>query len=123
MTYRYIQARLDQIAQAIWLCANGQEHMYSRMQRQQAAINAKVKEWLARNADQFSQGFEDQPQRQHTNDTKDNVREDWRQLNTVPEIVRAFPRHPSTDDIIDLYQRNKNLNSSDLKALLEKHSR
>lgn len=97
--------------------------MYSRMQRQQAAINAKVKEWLARNADQFSQGFEDQPQRQHTNDTKDNVREDWRQLNTVPEIVRAFPRHPSTDDIIDLYQRNKNLNSSDLKALLEKHSR
>jgi hypothetical protein len=116
-------ARLDLLAQAIWLCANGQEHLYSRMQQQQAAIDAKVKEWLAEEADQLKQGLGDPQQGDPAESTTESIQEDWRRLNTVPEILRAFPRHPSTDDMIDLYQRNKNLNSSDLKALLEKHSR
>src|SRR5271154_4429639 len=45
-TYMNVPARLDHIAQAIWLCANGQEHLYARMQQQQAEIDAKAKEWL-----------------------------------------------------------------------------
>ena len=122
-TYVNIFARLDHIAQAIWLCASGQEYLYPQMQKQQAAIDAKVKEWLAENGDQFGHSFGDQQQRHCGENTKACVQEDWRKLKTVREIVRAFPTHPSTDDIIDLYQRNKTLKSADLKALLKKHSR
>jgi hypothetical protein len=114
--YLNVMARLDHIAQAICLCANGQEHLYPRIQQQQAVIDAHVKEWTAENTDESDGGGEDS---EHTK----NNRKDWRKLNTVAGIMRAFPRHPSADDIIDLYQRNKNLKSPDLKSLLEKRSR
>jgi hypothetical protein len=122
-TYLNVLARLDHIARAIWLCAKGQEHLYPELQRQQAAIDAKVQKWLAENADPFKQDFGAQQQGHPTENIRGSTEEDWRQLTTVPAIVQAFPRHPSTDDIIDLYQRNKDLNSSDLRILLEKHSR
>jgi hypothetical protein len=122
-TYLNVLARLDHIAQAIWLCANGQEHLYPQIQEQQTALDARVKEWLDEAADKCEPQWEIPPQAPRTDTTTESVQKDWRQLGTVSEIMRAFPRHPSTDDIIDLYQRNKNFNSSDLKALLEKHSR
>ena len=122
-SYLHVLARLDHIAQAVWLCANGQEHLYSEVRQKQAAIDAKVKEWLAANVCHLQQGVEDQPQGHPAQDTRGGIRKDWRQLDSVPEIMRAFPMRPSSDDIIDLYQRNKHLKSSVLKALLERHSR
>ena len=122
-TYLNIQARLDHIAQAIWLCASGQEDLYPQMRRQQEAVDAKVKEWLADNNDQFKQDFADQREEHPVKTAKRTVQDDWRRFKTATDIVRAFPQHPSTDDIIDLYQRNKKLNSAALKALMEKHSR
>ena len=122
-TYLNVFARLDHIAQAIWLCANGQEHLYPRIQKQQTALDARVKEWLDEASDKCQRESENPPCEQRTDTAADGDEKDWRKLVTVSEIMRAFPRHPSADDIIDLYQRNKHFNSSDLKALLEKHSR
>jgi hypothetical protein len=122
-TYLNVLARLDHIAQAIWLCANGQENLYPQIQEQQAALDAQVKEWLTENSDKCDPQW-GCPEEEFPLENAEGPKEsDWRQLNTVGEIMRAFPRHPSPDDIIDLYQRNKNFKSSDLKALLEKHSR
>jgi hypothetical protein len=118
-----VLARLDRIAQAIWLCANGQEDLYPQIQQQQTEIDAKIREWLADNSGPFRQGFGEQQQANPANSARAGVLEDWRQSNSVAEIMRAFPTHPSTDDIIDLYQRNKSLKSSHLKSLVERHSR
>jgi hypothetical protein len=118
-----VLARLDHIAQAIWLCANGQDHLYPRIQQQQAAIDEQVKKWVAENTDETESESEDQLPEYLLEKPADPARPDWRRLKTVSDIMKAFPRHPSADDIIDLYQRNKDFNSSDLKALLEKHSR
>jgi hypothetical protein len=120
-----VLARLDHVAQAVWLCVNGQEHLYPQIQQQQAAIDIRVKEWMVQNAAQFEEKQGNQTKKRFTipKENVENVEQDWHELDTVEEIMRAFPRHPSADDIIDLYQRNKNLKSSDLKALLEKHSR
>lgn len=122
-TFLNISARLDYITRAICLCADGQEHLYAQMQQRQALINAKVKEWLAENADNCGQTLGDQQQERPTETTPGRLQKDWRQLKTALAIARAFPIHPSTDDMIDLYQRNKSLGSPDLKALLEKYSR
>jgi len=122
-TYLNVLCRLDDIAHAIWLCANGQEHLYPEIQRERAAIEAKVNEWLTGNADQFKQDWRDQQTEHLAENTPGKIQKDWRQLNTAAEILPAFPNHPSPDDIIDLYQRNKNLKSPQLEALLKKHSR
>jgi hypothetical protein len=117
-----VPVRLDQIAQAIWLCANGQEELYPQAQQQQMAIDSTTKEWRA-----FGQAFEDPAKDTAKGSSaihiEGAVKQDWRQSATVLGILRAFPRRPSSDDLIDLYQRNKALKSSRLKALLEKHSR
>jgi hypothetical protein len=113
-----VPVRLDQIAQAIWLCANGQEELYPHLQQQQMAFDSATKEWRA-----FGQAFEDPDKGHSTINIEGAVNRDWRQSTTVLGIMRAFPKRPSSDDIIDLYQRNKVLKSSRLKALLEKHSR
>jgi hypothetical protein len=113
-----VPVRLDQIAQAIWLCANGHEQLYPHIQQQQMAIDSSTKEWRA-----FGQAFEDPDKGHSTVNAEGAVNNDWRQSTTVLGILRAFPRRPSSDDIIDLYQRNKALKSSQLKALLEKYSR
>jgi hypothetical protein len=113
-----VPVRLDQIAQAIWLCANGQEELYPHAQQQQMAIDSATNAWRA-----FGQAFEDPATAHSTANVEGAVKYDWRQSTTVLGILRAFPRRPSADDIIDLYQRNKVLKSSRLKALLDKHSR
>ena len=120
-----ILARPDHIAQAVWLCANGQEHLYSQIQEQSSEIYGQVREWLSDHAS-ASEDVWDEPQQSHLPETAltgEPTREDWRNFKTVAQIIHAFPMHPSADDLIDLYERNKKIKSSHLKALLEKRSR
>jgi hypothetical protein len=121
--YLNVVCRLEHIAHAIYLCANGQEHLYPQVQKQQEAIEAKLKEWLAENVEKKEQSPEEQTTCHEVPNTRENLARDWRHFNTVPEIMRAFPIHPTADDMIDLYQRNKKLNSVRLRDFLEKHSR
>ena len=118
-----ILCRLEHLAHAVYLCANGQEHLYPRIQQEQASIDASFKEWLAAKDKKARKTIEDHPQRPANASATESLEKDWRQFKTVPEIMRAFPIHPSADDVIDLYQTNKKFNSTHLKTLLEKHSR
>lgn len=115
-TYLNVLARPDHIAQAIYLCANGQEHLYPRIQQQQEAIDSQLREWLSKDSE--SPGIEWCKQEAAVPAVMD-----WRECNTAAEMVLAFPKRPSADDIIDLYQRNKVLRSADIEALLRRLSR
>ncbi|HZM02876.1 MAG TPA: hypothetical protein VFC44_07615 [Candidatus Saccharimonadales bacterium] len=122
--YVNVLCPLEHIAHAIYLCVNGQEDLYPQFQQQQAAIAAKPKEKRAGKDAKMKDTLEARPQGgAAASNPGESVEKDWRQLTTVPEIVRSFPIHPSADDVIDLYQRNKKINSAHLQALLEKHSR
>ncbi|HEX4120041.1 MAG TPA: hypothetical protein VH619_05375 [Verrucomicrobiae bacterium] len=124
-TYLNVLARLDHIAQAIYLCANNQEHLYPRIQQQQAEMDARLKECMAENvsAEKIDEGVDDWQECLPESEVKIAIERDWHQLKTARAILRAFPKRPTSDDLIDLYQRNKALNSQELKALLSRHCR
>jgi hypothetical protein len=121
-----VLARLDHIAQAIYLCANGQEHLYPKLRQQQAEVDAKLKELkacTAENNETAQQSFEEWQENLAQEEAATSAPRNWRNLKTPKAILRAFPKRPTTDDLIDLYQRNKSLNSSELNALLLNRSR
>jgi hypothetical protein len=122
-TYLNVLARLDHIAQAIYLCVNGQEHLYPKYQQQQAEAEARLKERKVQNTAKTEHSFEDWQEGLTEEAVTEPIEKNWRQLKTARAILRAFPKRPSSDDIIDLYQRNKTLNSPELTALLEKSTR
>lgn len=122
-TYLNVLARLDHIAQAIYLCVNGQEHLYPKYQQQQAEAEARLKERNGQNTSKTEQSFEEWQEGLSEEEAKEPAQRNWRLLKTARAILRAFPKRPSSDDIIDLYQRNKTLNSPELTALLEKSTR
>jgi hypothetical protein len=125
-TYLNVLARLDHIAQAIYLCANGQEHLYPKLQQQQAEVEAKLKELktcMAENNEIAQQSLEEWQESLAQEEAAVSAPRNWRNLKTPKAILRAFPKRPTTDDLIDLYQRNKSLNSSELTALLVNRSR
>lgn len=118
-----ILARPDHIAQAVWLCANGQEHLYPQVQEQSSEAYGQVKEWLTDQASAAEDFWDETQQGASFDMPNEPVKIDWRRFKTVPQIIHAFPANPSSDDLIDLYERNKKLKSPDLKALLAKRSR
>jgi hypothetical protein len=118
-----VLASPDQIAKAIWLCANGQEHLYSQLQQQQSENYGQTDEKFAEYAALSECEWEELLQDRFLENAAEHIEKDWREFRTVSQMINAFPTHPSADDLIDLYERNKQLDSPELKALLKKRSR
>ncbi len=116
-----VPGRIDRVMQAIYLCATGQEDLYPRLLEQQAALEAKLHAWV-----EGDEGYLPQPdfspKETRPPESKEKPKKDWHKLKKASEIMKAFPLHPTADDIIDLYQMNKVLKSDKLAGLLRMRS-
>jgi hypothetical protein len=90
-------------------------------------IRTMVTQQSNQKGDQIAPGMKSEANQTETRPSrraaKGTIVENWRQLSDPDAIAQAFPQHPSNDDIIDLYQRNKEIQSDKLAVLLKERAR
>jgi hypothetical protein len=119
IVYMQLFERTDRVVEAIHFCAIGHEDKFDKFLEAQEAVFAKYRELAGETAEGIAPAQAPKPGKE---EPPAAVKPDWHQLSQVGQIMAAFPLHPTADDIIDLYQKNKTLRSKKLDLLLRKHS-